>query len=161
MKPFTFIIPLLFIAVSIFGCRQEQAGIKSLIGREITGPEALRAATLLFREPNTTPLKDIILRGAAASDSEINPAELTRLLGQEVSETEAIDALNRFALPDSGPVEFCCGNTACGCDGLADCIGLWISSKCADVPGPDIVNGACRKDSDTPCSNPNCQCPVS
>lgn len=163
MKSFsvTYAVLLICLAVSTFGCRQDQAAIKDLVGREITGPEALRAATLLFREPNTTPLREIILRGAAASDDEVNVAELYRLLGEEVSEQEAIRALNRFALPDPGPAAFCCGNTSCSCDGLADCIGLWISSNCADIPGPDIVNGACSRKPGTSCTNENCQCPTS
>ena len=150
---------LLTVVVSTTGCRQDQAAIKQLTGREITGHEALRAATLLFREPNTTPLKDIILRGAAASDTDVDVAELSRLLGEEVSGDEAIRALNKFALPDPGPVEFCCGASSCGCDGLADCIGLWLSSNCRDIPGADIVNGACEREPDASCTNTNCQCP--
>jgi hypothetical protein len=89
---------------------------------------------------------------------DVDQANIERVLGRPVSEAEAVGAIDQiFAAEEPGGSAYCCGPTRCECTDLGDCINLWFASVCADIPGPDIVNGECVNNGS--CTNEDCSCP--
>jgi len=160
------LLPFLFIVSLTLSCSSNQNGIQNLIGRKITEKEAIRTVALIFEQPKTTPIKEILKMAVSITDRDIDVKSLDKILGREISGKEAIDAINRYTI-DPDNLNYCCLANTCRCYDLGDCIALWFSANCANIPWAfDIQNGQCSNDDPcndesncSSCTNDDCNCP--